>query len=72
VWLFNDDESELWCADLFEATPEDARLLYVALTRAEDHLFVTHSGPSAFVERIRQSGKAVEYHAGPARREGPA
>jgi hypothetical protein len=54
----------LWADRLpgLKGTPkEDARLMYVALTRAEDFLFLTHSGPSEFIRLIRQSGK-VECH----------
>lgn len=40
---------------------EDPKLMYVALTRPEDYLFVTHSGPSSFIDRIRNSGKAISY-----------
>jgi hypothetical protein len=35
---------------------EDARLMYVALTRAEDYLFLTHSEPSTFLQRMQTSG----------------
>jgi len=35
--------------------------MYVALTRPEDYLFITHSEPSPFIDRIRQSGKMVAY-----------
>lgn len=35
----------------------ESRLMYVALTRPEDYLFVSHSGASAFVDTIRTSGK---------------
>jgi superfamily I DNA/RNA helicase len=35
---------------------EDARLMYVALTRAEDYLFLTHSEPSTFLQRMQASG----------------
>jgi hypothetical protein len=53
----------LW-ADLFPAGFADtdpaaeARLMYVALTRAEDYLYVLHSGDSPFVRTIRESWKA--------------
>jgi hypothetical protein len=40
---------------------EDPKLMYVALTRPEDYLFITHSEPSSFIDRIRQSGKVVAY-----------
>jgi hypothetical protein len=40
---------------------EELKLMYVALTRPEDYLFVTHSEPSSFIDRIRQSGRAVAY-----------
>jgi ATP-dependent exoDNAse (exonuclease V) beta subunit len=33
--------------------------MYVALTRPEDYLFITHSESSSVIDRIRQSGKAV-------------
>jgi superfamily I DNA/RNA helicase len=33
------------------------KLMYVALTRPEDYLFITHSEPSSFIDRIVQSGK---------------
>ncbi|MFQ3648789.1 MAG: UvrD-helicase domain-containing protein [Gemmataceae bacterium] len=35
---------------------EDSRLMYVALTRAVDYLFLIHSEPSAFVKRMQTSG----------------
>ena len=38
----------------------ESNLLYVALTRAMDHLVVTWAGRSAFTEKVRQSSKAVE------------
>lgn len=40
---------------------EDPKLMYVALTRPEDYLFITYSEPSIFVERIRQSEKVAVY-----------
>src|SRR5262249_55772601 len=40
---------------------EDPKLMYVALTRPEDYLFITHSEPSSFIDRIRQSGKVVAF-----------
>jgi hypothetical protein len=40
---------------------EEVKLMYVALTRPEDYLFITHSEPSPFIERILQSGKVVAY-----------
>jgi hypothetical protein len=40
---------------------EEPKLMYVALTRPKDYLFITHSEPSIFIERICQSGKAVAY-----------
>lgn len=43
--------------DVTEA--EDRKLLYVALTRPEDYLAITASGPSVFLTEIEQSGKAV-------------
>ena len=36
---------------------EDARQMYVALTRAQDYLFLTHSEPSPFLQRIQASGQ---------------
>jgi superfamily I DNA/RNA helicase len=51
----------LW-ADLLPAgfadrTPDDdAKLMYVALTRAEDYLVVTFSDPSPFVTEMARSG----------------
>jgi len=35
-------------------------LLYVGLTRAIDHLFVTWSGRSDFTDKVRRSNRAVE------------
>jgi hypothetical protein len=35
--------------------------MYVALTRPEDYLFITHSEPSNFIDRIRESGKVSAY-----------
>jgi hypothetical protein len=54
-------------------SPEDeARLMYVALTRPENHLFVTHSGPSPFVDQMLQSGLVrTRLPDGPAYRPGP-
>ncbi len=40
---------------------EDPKLMYVALTRPEDYLFVVHSEQSSFIDQIRQSGKAVAF-----------
>ena len=39
----------------------DSNLLYVALTRATDHLAVTWVGHSTFTERILRSNKAVPF-----------
>ena len=39
---------------------EEVKLMYVALTRPEDYLFITHSQQSPFIDRIRQSGKVTE------------
>ncbi|NJM12942.1 MAG: AAA family ATPase [Synechococcaceae cyanobacterium SM1_2_3] len=52
----------LWADQLpsgFERQDEaaDSRLMYVALTRPEDLLVITASYPSAFVQRIAESGK---------------
>jgi ATP-dependent exoDNAse (exonuclease V) beta subunit len=54
----------LWADRLPRSFPdldpaEDAKLMYVALTRAEDYLFITHSEQSSFIERIRRSGKVT-------------
>ena len=35
--------------------------MYVALTRSEDDLFITHSESSSFIDQIRQSGKVIVY-----------
>jgi superfamily I DNA/RNA helicase len=56
----------LWADRLPRSFPdldptEDPKLMYVALTRPEDYLFITHSEPSSFIDRIRQSGKVVAY-----------
>ncbi len=56
----------LWADRLPRSFPdtdpaEDPKLMYVALTRPEDYLFITHSEPSPFIDRIRQSGKAESY-----------
>jgi superfamily I DNA/RNA helicase len=56
----------LWADRLPRSFPdldpaEDPKLMYVALTRPEDYLFITHSGPSSFIDRIRQSGKVAVY-----------
>lgn len=56
----------LWADRLPRSFPdidpaEDPKLMYVALTRAEDHLFIIHSEPSSFIDRIRQSGKVAAY-----------
>jgi superfamily I DNA/RNA helicase len=54
----------LW-ADLLPGTfhdsdpDEERRLVYVALTRAEDYLFIIHSEQSEFIDRIHQSGKVM-------------
>jgi superfamily I DNA/RNA helicase len=40
---------------------EEGKLMYVALTRPEDYLFITHSEPSIFIDKIQQSGKAMVY-----------
>ena len=40
---------------------DDAKLMYVALTRPEDYLVITHSERSAFIDRIQQSDKVVPY-----------
>jgi hypothetical protein len=54
----------LWADRLPRSFPdidpdEDPKLMYVALTRAEDYLFISHSEPSDFIDRIHQSGKVV-------------
>jgi Nuclease-related domain/AAA domain/UvrD-like helicase C-terminal domain len=56
----------LWADRLPRSFPdtdptEDPKLMYVAMTRAEDYLFIMHSEPSSFIDRIRQSGKVVAY-----------
>ena len=38
---------------------EDRRLMYVALTRAQDFLAITCSRPSTFIEEIRRSGCVI-------------
>jgi len=38
---------------------EERKLMYVALTRAEDYLFIGHSEPSSFIDRVQQSGRVV-------------
>lgn len=43
-----------------ESALEDARLLYVAMTRALDTLVITHHATSVFTERLRESLIAVE------------
>jgi hypothetical protein len=54
----------MW-ADLLPSNLEDRdaeserKLVYVALTRAEDHLAITHSGPSAYVDEIRRNIEAA-------------
>jgi superfamily I DNA/RNA helicase len=40
---------------------EEPKLMYVAQTRPEDYLVITHSDSSTFIDRIRQSGKVVVY-----------
>jgi ATP-dependent exoDNAse (exonuclease V) beta subunit len=40
---------------------EDAKLMYVALTRAEDYLSITYSEQSSFIERIKRSGKVTAF-----------
>jgi superfamily I DNA/RNA helicase len=35
--------------------PGEARLLYVAMTRAMEHLVLTHHGNSAFVGQLREA-----------------
>jgi len=55
----------LW-ADLLPSThpeadrAEETKLMYVALTRPEDYLFVSYSGSSEFTETIRNTGKVSE------------
>ncbi len=56
----------LWADRLPRSFPdtnpaEDPKLMYVALTRPEDYLFITHSEPSSFIGRICQSGKVIPY-----------
>jgi hypothetical protein len=46
-----------WLPDYNEA--ENRRLMYVALTRAQDFLAITCSRSSTFIEEIRQSGCAI-------------
>lgn len=43
------------CPAHFADTTEDAerRLFYVAMTRAEDYLAVSYSGPSKFIDEIK-------------------
>lgn len=41
-----------------ERIAEDAKLMYVALSRPEDYLFVTHTGSSEFVRVIETTGLA--------------
>ncbi len=36
----------------------DANLLYVGLTRAQDHLVLTWTGSSAFTRRVEKSSRA--------------
>jgi superfamily I DNA/RNA helicase len=54
----------MW-ADLLPSNLEDRddeserKLVYVALTRAEDHLAITHSGSSAYVDEIRRNIEAA-------------
>ena len=43
-----------------ETEPEERRLFYVALTRAEDYLVVTWSKKSLFVSEMTQAGKVRE------------
>lgn len=43
-----------------ETALDDARLLYVAMTRALESLVITHHGTSVFVDRLRESLVAVE------------
>ena len=40
---------------------EDAKLMYVALTRPQDYLFLTYSGTSGFLDQIRASGRGRWY-----------
>jgi superfamily I DNA/RNA helicase len=54
----------LWADRLPRSFPdidpdEDPKLMYVALTRAEDYLFISHSEPSDFIDRICKSGKVM-------------
>jgi superfamily I DNA/RNA helicase len=56
----------LWADRLPRSFPdtdpsEEPKLMYVALTRAEDYLFITHSEMSSFITLIRKSGKVVAY-----------
>ncbi|OWK35775.1 hypothetical protein [Fimbriiglobus ruber] len=52
------DEAEPWTfADADPAA--DAKLMHVALTRAEDDLFVTHAEPSPFIDRMSKSGLTI-------------
>jgi superfamily I DNA/RNA helicase len=56
----------LWADRLPRSFPdtdpaEDPKLMYVALTRPEDCLFILHSEPSSFIDRIRRSGKVADY-----------
>lgn len=43
-----------------ETALDDARLLYVAMTRALETLVITHHGTSVFTDRLRESLVAVE------------
>jgi hypothetical protein len=54
----------LWADQLprGNTTPElaaEAKLMYVALTRPEDYLFITYSRTSGFIDWIRESGRVT-------------
>lgn len=56
----------LWADDLpsgFEDTDEqvERQLFYVALTRAEDYLIVSYSGPSTFIEAIKRTNLVARH-----------
>jgi hypothetical protein len=56
----------LWADRLPRSFPntdpaEESKLMYVALTRPENYLFIIHSEPSSFIDRIRRSGKVAAY-----------
>jgi superfamily I DNA/RNA helicase len=43
-----------------DSDPEEERkLMYVALTRAENYLFISYSEASAFIDRVGESGKVL-------------